>query len=651
MTRTAKSAKQIASALILASLLGIQGRPAEAAADDPQLYYSKWTKVCVQEQGAAACLTGREGRTDSGERSIAAVVVDTKGKSPILQIKLPLGMQLAHGTRVIIDAQPPQQSPYDNCDADGCVSEYQVSADFIKKLRSGKQLISQAINSNGKAVTLPIPLAEFSAAYDGRVDDVNDVARIQKDIEGKRPPLSYAMDPRIAQLPAPAADNRESRPSLIYSPWTKFCLKGQDANAKNVCFTGKDGRVESGQPLLAAVIIEVESETKKILRVTLPVGVKLVHGVRVIADRGAPLQSPYVICFKNGCMADFEATAAVIADLKKGGDLVVQAINGNGQPLSMTLPLAEFPQAYDGPPTDPKVFEATQKKLQEELQKRAAAAAKGVKTAPQSANNSPTVAATTTEVAAPPSAAPMASTGKRVALVVGNSTYRFMPTLQNPKNDATDVERTLKSLGFETVLATDLDRTGMNGAIERFSRIVVGADVAIVYYSGHGMQFNGKNYLLPIDVNLESAADVNRFRLMPVDDVVEVLGAAKGLQLIVLDACRNNPMERDFKNKVASVTGANRDAALSRGFSRIDARSGLVVTYATAPNDVAADGDGRNSPFTTAFLKHIVMPDLDVRQMLFRVQNDVYVSSGKKQLPEISSLYVGPDIRLKSSSK
>jgi uncharacterized caspase-like protein len=240
--------------------------------------------------------------------------------------------------------------------------------------------------------------------------------------------------------------------------------------------------------------------------------------------------------------------------------------------------------------------------------------------------------------------------GRRVALIIGNSDYKAMPTLQNPKNDAADIAAALKNLGFETVLATDLDRTGMNNAIDRFSRIVPGADVAVVYYSGHGMQFNGKNYLLPVDARLESSADINRFRLLPVDDVVDLLSSAKGLQLVVLDACRNNPVERDFKNKVASAPGANRDVSSTRGFSRIDARSGLVITYATAPNDVASDGDGgRNSPFTSAFLKNIATPDMDVRQMLFRVQSDVYASSGSKQLPEISSLYVGPDIKLRPS--
>ncbi|SFN11820.1 Invasion protein IalB, involved in pathogenesis [Bradyrhizobium sp. Rc3b] len=169
-----------------------------------------------------------------------------------------------------------------------------------------------------------------------------------------------------------AAQPADQQIQLIYAPWTKFCLKGQDANAKQVCFTGKDGRIESGQPVIAAVIIEPEGEPKKILRVTLPLGMQLVHGTRIIVDSNAPLQQPYVICFQNGCMSDYEATPELINSMKKGQNLVVQAINANGAPLTLPLPLAgEFQKAYDGPPTDPKVFEENQKKLQEELQKKA----------------------------------------------------------------------------------------------------------------------------------------------------------------------------------------------------------------------------------------------------------------------------------------
>jgi invasion protein IalB len=187
--------------------------------------------------------------------------------------------------------------------------------------------------------------------------------------------------PKAKEAPkaAPKQEPQQAQPEapqLIFSPWTKFCLKGQEANAKQVCFTGKDGRVESGQPVVAAVLIEPEGEPRKILRVTLPLGMSLQPGTRVIIDQGQPMTGPYVICFNNGCMADYEASDALILIMKKGQGLVVQGINGAGQPISLVLPLNDFARAYDGPPTDPKVFEEQQKKLQEELQRRAEEARK-----------------------------------------------------------------------------------------------------------------------------------------------------------------------------------------------------------------------------------------------------------------------------------
>ncbi len=190
------------------------------------------------------------------------------------------------------------------------------------------------------------------------------------------PAAQQAPPPAAGQPPAaagaPAGQPPEQQVQLIYAPWTKFCLKGQEAGAKQVCFTGKDGRIESGQPVIAAVIIEPEGEPKKILRVTLPLGMQLQHGTRIIVDSNQPQQAPYVICFQNGCMSDYEATPEMIASMKKGQNLVVQAINSNGAALTLPLPLVnEFAKAYDGPPTDPKQFEENQKKLQDELQKRA----------------------------------------------------------------------------------------------------------------------------------------------------------------------------------------------------------------------------------------------------------------------------------------
>jgi invasion protein IalB len=187
----------------------------------------------------------------------------------------------------------------------------------------------------------------------------------------KKPPVKRPAPTQ--QQPAP---QQQQQAELIYSPWTKFCLKGKDPNPQQVCFTGKDARIESGMPVVAAVLIEPQGSEKKILRVTLPLGMQLIHGTRVIIDQNQPLTAPYVICFTNGCMSDYEASVDMIDKMKKGRGLIVQAINANGEPISVVLPLADFAKAYDGPPTDPKVFEAQQQKLQEELQKRAEEARK-----------------------------------------------------------------------------------------------------------------------------------------------------------------------------------------------------------------------------------------------------------------------------------
>jgi invasion protein IalB len=203
-------------------------------------------------------------------------------------------------------------------------------------------------------------------------------------------PAAQAPPPAAGAPGAPGAvaGQGQEQPAidLIYSPWTKFCVKGQDAAAKQICFIGKDGRIESGQVAIAAAIIQPEGE-KPILRVTLPLGMKLVHGTRMYIDNNPPTQSPFVACFANGCLADYEMPPELIANMKKGQNLVLQAINTNGAALTLPLPLQEaggsFAKAYDGPPTDPKQFEETQKKLQEELQKRAEDARKKLEAASQ----------------------------------------------------------------------------------------------------------------------------------------------------------------------------------------------------------------------------------------------------------------------------
>jgi invasion protein IalB len=194
-------------------------------------------------------------------------------------------------------------------------------------------------------------------------------------------PAAPAQKPAQTPAQAPAANGAAAgqsaqQPNLMYSPWIKICNKGNDANAKTVCVTAKDGRLENGMPVTAVALIEPEGETRKLIRVTVPLGMQLQHGTRMIIDQEPPATAPYFMCFPNGCMADYEASADLVNKLKKGKTLTVQAINMQGQAISLPLPLADFAKAHDGPPTDPKVFEEQQRKLQEELQKKAEEARK-----------------------------------------------------------------------------------------------------------------------------------------------------------------------------------------------------------------------------------------------------------------------------------
>jgi invasion protein IalB len=144
---------------------------------------------------------------------------------------------------------------------------------------------------------------------------------------------------------------------LVFSPWTKFCQNREQANAHQVCFTGKNGRTDSGKSFLAAVVIDPGNDNEKILRVTLPLGMRLADGVWVAVDHDQPMNAPYVTCVLLGCIADYRASSGLIDKLKNGKNLVIQAADGEGNLISFVLPLLDFSETYDGPPTYHKSLE------------------------------------------------------------------------------------------------------------------------------------------------------------------------------------------------------------------------------------------------------------------------------------------------------
>jgi invasion protein IalB len=173
----------------------------------------------------------------------------------------------------------------------------------------------------------------------------------------------------------------QGQPQLMYSPWVKVCGKGQDTNNKQVCVLTKDGRLENGMPVAVVQLFEPEGQPK-MMRVTVPLGMQIQHGTRLIIDQSPPLNEPYKICFPIGCVSDYQVTDDMIKQMKKGTTLTLQAINMQGTPISLPLPLNDFAKAYDGPATDPKVFEEQQQKLQSELQKKAEEARKKLEQQP-----------------------------------------------------------------------------------------------------------------------------------------------------------------------------------------------------------------------------------------------------------------------------
>ncbi|WP_194454351.1 caspase family protein [Bradyrhizobium sp. CCBAU 53421] len=230
--------------------------------------------------------------------------------------------------------------------------------------------------------------------------------------------------------------------------------------------------------------------------------------------------------------------------------------------------------------------------------------------------------------------------GTRLALVLGNSHYQAVPALDNPANDAADLATALRGIGFDVIEQRDGTREAMANAVRDFSKRLNGADVALFFYAGHGLQMNGENYLVPVDAKIETPADV-RFNTVNLTDIQQEMEGAGRANIIILDACRNNP----FLEKLARGSRA----APTRGLGRVDATGqGSLIVYSTQPNNVALDGAGRNSPFTAALLKHIATPGIEVRQMLSRVRGDVLVATDRKQTPWDSSSLVG-DVYLAAS--
>ncbi|MGY3691747.1 hypothetical protein ACVIGA_001827 [Bradyrhizobium sp. USDA 3240] len=229
---------------------------------------------------------------------------------------------------------------------------------------------------------------------------------------------------------------------------------------------------------------------------------------------------------------------------------------------------------------------------------------------------------------------------KRVALVVGNSSYQNAPLLPNPANDATAIAATLKNAGFDLVESRiDLTSSDMRRALRDFADQARDADIAIVYYAGHGIEIDGTNYLIPTDARLERDTDIYD-EAFSLDRVLLAIEPAKQLRVVIVDACRNNPFADTMKRTVAS-------RAISRGLARVEpAVSNTLIAFAAKAGLTALDGNSKNSPYATALVKYIAKPGLDLRRAFGFVRDDVLQATGNRQEPYVYGSLGGDDVAL-----
>jgi uncharacterized caspase-like protein len=221
---------------------------------------------------------------------------------------------------------------------------------------------------------------------------------------------------------------------------------------------------------------------------------------------------------------------------------------------------------------------------------------------------------------------------KRVALVIGNSKYVNAVALPNPANDAHLIASTLRNAGFDVIEGVDQDNAGMHGLISKFTEESYNADLAVIFYAGHGMQVDGKNYLIPVDADLTSPAYL-KTRTVQIDEFMAALPADPAVGIIILDACRDNPLGRTL------AAALPKSRSLGAGLAPVDAKAdgvgtgGVLIAYATDPGAIAFDGDGVDSPYSLALAKHLTEPGVEIQSALTRVRGDVTEATQGRQRP------------------
>lgn len=217
------------------------------------------------------------------------------------------------------------------------------------------------------------------------------------------------------------------------------------------------------------------------------------------------------------------------------------------------------------------------------------------------------------------------SGAQRVALVIGNGSYRNAGALPNPRNDASAVGKALNDAGFQVVVAHDLSREQLSATLKEFSALADNAEWAVIYYAGHGIELGGVNYIVPVDAKFSSDRDVSFEAVMLEQVLLSVEGASK-LRLVILDACRDNP----FAKTMIRSSGSR---SVGKGLGNIEPEGTTLVAYAAKHGQTAEDGGGRNSPYAAALVRSIQTPGMEINQVFRKVHDDVMAATGKRQQP------------------
>jgi invasion protein IalB len=351
----------------LAATLLIAAAPARAAefTDMP-----RWVKYCGNDdKGNDVCITGQVSPAEAGQAPAAVALIEPAGEAKkLFRVSFPPRVQLQPdasliqippGARLVIDKEAPRGAAFFTCTANGCLADYEATPDLIDKLTRGRTLQIQATDVTKQTITLTMPLD----------DQTGDSLRRARERPPADPKLFGTQQKELRNSIFPDVADAAVAPdaAVVHAPWTKYCTP-------KVCFTGTDARIEQ-RPIVAAALIEPAGGPKKLFRVTVPSHNQLQQGANLILDGAPPIHGAFFTCFANGCMADYEATPSLIGRLKSAHTLQVQFVSLDGTPVTFAVPLADqtgnrFRTASEGPPSDPAVYQANQKRQIEELRRR-----------------------------------------------------------------------------------------------------------------------------------------------------------------------------------------------------------------------------------------------------------------------------------------